>query len=87
MITNITPPSFSQTTDILDIPNIIAAVGAMLLLLIVDMIQEHTSVRQLIAQKNIVIRWVIWFVMIFVVMLIGIYGPEYNASSFIYEQF
>jgi len=44
-------------------------------------------IRDKILEKNIFIRWSVAFVMIFVVLIFGIYGPGYDESQFIYFQF
>ena len=45
------------------------------------------NVRQLIASKHLILRWVIWFALIMYVILLGEYGPGYSAAEFIYEGF
>lgn len=58
-----------------------------LVLLLVDVLQEKMLLRKTLAKQNIIFRWVILFVGLFAVILLGVYGPGYDASSFIYEQF
>ncbi|MBE5774212.1 MAG: MBOAT family protein [Clostridiales bacterium] len=64
-----------------------AAMVAILILWIVDLMQEKFSLRDAIAKRNIVIRWSIVFIGLFAIIIFGAYGPGYDASSFIYEQF
>lgn len=71
----------------LDYNNINIAIVSVLVLLIVDMMQEKMKIRDALAKQNIVFRWIIIFLAIFAVLIFGIYGPGYDASSFIYEQF
>ena len=47
--------------------------------------REH--IRKAIAAKPIVLRWMIWYVVLFYVILFGQYGPGYSASEFIYQGF
>jgi len=54
---------------------------------IVDMMQEKMCIRETLAKQNLIFRWMIIFIGLFAVIIFGIYGPGYNASSFIYEQF
>ena len=56
-------------------------------LLVVDMLQEKIQIRETLAKQNIIFRWIIIFAGLFAVILFGIYGPGYDAASFIYEQF
>lgn len=71
----------------LDRNNITLAFVAVLVLLVVDILQEKMSLRDKINQQGIVFRWLIFLIGIFAVMIFGIYGPGYDAGSFIYEQF
>lgn len=45
------------------------------------------SIRTNILSENIYVRWIIYFVILFTVLVFGIYGPGYNESQFIYFQF
>ena len=38
-------------------------------------------------RQNLVFRYFVYYVMLFTVLIFGIYGPEYDASAFIYFQF
>ena len=67
--------------------DVLAAIVGVIVLWIVDMLQEKMSIRETLAKQHIVLRWVIIYVGLFAVILMGIYGPGYDASSFIYEQF
>ena len=52
-------------------------------------IREHMKrpIREWLAEQNIVFRWGMLFLLIFSVIILGMYGPDYNAQAFIYEQF
>ncbi len=45
------------------------------------------SLRPMILGSNIFVRWTVAFVMIFTILIFGIYGPGYDESQFIYFQF
>lgn len=49
--------------------------------------QQKGSVRESIASKNIVLRWIIYYGAIFAIIIFGIYGVGYNASDFVYANF
>ena len=87
IVTNPTIPSLSQVMGVMGTTDILVSVAAIGVLLVVDIIQEFTSVRELIAKENLITRWVIMLAAVLVVIMMGIYGPGYSASSFIYEQF
>ena len=71
----------------LDAVELVIGVFALLLLLAVSLLQQKRSVRERIAAKNIVIRWTIWYILLFVVILLGYYGPGYSVTEFIYQGF
>ena len=71
----------------LDRSNIEIAVLAIIVLLVVDILQEKFSLREKINSQGIVFRWLIFLIAIFSVIIFGVYGPGYDAGSFIYEQF
>ncbi len=60
---------------------------SVLVLLIVDILQEKMPLRKTLSEKNTVLRWAVIFTGLFAVLVFGVYGPGYDASSFIYEQF
>ena len=65
---------------------ILLGVGLTLLLL-VSILQQKASVRAQIAQWPLPLRWAIWLTLMAVILLMGTYGPLYNAQDFIYERF
>lgn len=71
----------------LDRNNFAVVIAAILILLLVDIIQERTPVRELLSKQNTVFRYAVIMCGIFVVLVFGIYGPQFDASQFIYEQF
>lgn len=87
IFTNPSLPSLSKTAGIIGTADFTVAIIASLVLLIVDIAGEKTDVRDLLAKQNIFLRWTVIFAVLFAVIFMGIYGPGYSASSFIYEQF
>ena len=71
----------------LDRVEMIIAVGSLMLLWIVSLLQRTGSVRDRIAGKVLPVRWVIWYALLFGVILFGCYGPGYSAGEFIYQGF
>ena len=49
--------------------------------------QQKEGVRDRIAKKALPVRWMMWYVLLFAVILLGCYGPGYSASEFIYQGF
>ncbi len=62
--------------------------AAIVLIFFVSLTQERKgSVRELLWQKPALLRQSLYFLLLVVVLLMGIYGIGYNASNFIYNQF
>ena len=79
---------FSEGIQIgIDSPNIFIAIVAVCVLWCVDLLQEKLSIRETLDKQNIIFRWVVIFAGLFAVLIFGIYGPGYDATNFIYEQF
>ena len=62
-------------------------IAAILVLLIVSILQRKYNLREKIANQNPSFRWVLYLTSIFAIIVFGIYGPGFDASSFIYMQF
>lgn len=60
---------------------------SLLLLLLVSYLGQKGSVRERIAGFSLPVRWIIWYALLFYVILLGCYGPEYSAAEFIYQGF
>ena len=71
----------------LDRWNFIVSIVCVLVLWVIGFEQERGSVRDRIADCNIVVRWSIYYFSIIIILLFGIYGPGYDATTFIYMQF
>lgn len=61
---------------------------AILVLLVVGILQENgMKIRETLAKQNLLFRWALILMLLFVTLVFGIYGPEYNARDFIYGAF
>lgn len=57
-------------------------------LMVVDFMQERgIRIRQSIAERNIIVRWCVYYAAIFALIIFGVYGPGYNVADFIYQRF
>lgn len=65
---------------------VILAAG-LILLVSVSLLQRGGSVRERIAAKPYPVRFVVWYGLFLIVLLMGAYGIGYDASQFIYNQF
>ena len=58
------------------------------ILFIVDYLHyKDVHIRETIAKQHVIFRWTLYFAVIIAILVFGMYGPGYNASSFLYEQF
>ncbi len=60
---------------------------ALIVLAVVDYWKDKVDLREIILKKNIVVRWFVYYGIIFTLLIFGVYGPQYEASMFIYFQF
>lgn len=63
-------------------------VFSVLILLVVGILQENgVKIRETLAKQNIFFRWALVLLLIAFILIFGVYGPNYNASDFIYGNF
>ncbi len=61
---------------------------ALLVLLTVSILQEKgVRLRETIEGQNLAFRWLFYIVAVVAVVLLGVYGPGYNAADFVYANF
>ena len=71
----------------IDIKDWIILLAGLAILLIMSIINERQDYRDVLAKRNLVVRWAILYAMIFMVIILGSYGPGYSAAEFIYQGF
>lgn len=72
----------------LDVGEFIILGISLIIMLVVDFLQEKNyHIREEIGKRNVVLRWSIYYAGIFSIIIFGIYGKDYNPSTFIYGQF
>ena len=54
---------------------------------VIEYRQEKEPVRELIEKQHIIVRWAIYLAAIAVIAILGVYGPGYDATQFLYGQF
>ena len=61
---------------------------AILILLVVGILRESgIKIREALAKQNFIFRWGMVLALLAFVLVFGVYGPEYDASAFIYGRF
>ena len=54
----------------------------------VDIVNERgIRIREVLADQQIVFRWIVIFAAIWAIMIFGVYGPGFDVGAFIYQQF
>lgn len=72
----------------LDIKNVYLMYGCILLMIVVDILHEKgIHFRQTLMKQGIIFRYIIYYAAIFGIIIFGIYGPEFDSASFIYQVF
>jgi len=72
----------------LDYKNIRLMYLGIALLIAVDILHERkVKLRETVLRQDIVTRFAIYLLAVFAIIIFGIYGPEFSASSFIYQEF
>lgn len=68
--------------------NFVIAIASIMVLIAVSLLKERgISIRESIGKMNIVVRWTIYIAAFYSVVILGIYGPGYDASAFVYMGF
>lgn len=61
---------------------------SLVLLMLVDGGKRRkVDFQGMLARQNIWFRWLVYYGMIFAILILGVYGPKYDSSAFIYFQF
>ncbi len=71
----------------LDVIESVIAVVSLVMLFIVSLLQQKGSVRERIEKKPVWVRFALWYALLFYIILLGHYGPDYSAAEFIYQGF
>ena len=54
---------------------------------VIEHLQEKGNVRELLEKQHLIVRWGIYLGAIALVAVLGVYGPGYSATQFLYGQF
>ena len=66
----------------------IVIIGYSVILLIVGIYKEKNgSLYDKISKSHVLVQYLVWALLMLGVAVLGLYGPGYDASSFIYGEF
>lgn len=60
---------------------------SLLILFLVSLMKRSFNIREKINRQGILFRWIIYYIAIFSILILGVYGPGFSAQQFIYFQF
>ena len=58
-----------------------------LLVAVIERLQEKGNIREMLEKQHLILRWGIYLGAIALVIVLGVYGPGYDATQFLYGQF
>ena len=65
----------------------LALLVCIILVMVVEHMQEKGNIRELLARQHIIVRWGIYLGAIALIAVLGVYGPGYSATQFLYGMF
>ncbi len=72
----------------LNLQNLICLLASVLVLGFVSSRQEKgINIREKVASYPIVLRWIVYYLLIFAIVIFGIWGPGYSSGAFMYSQY
>lgn len=62
---------------------------SVIVLFVVDLLEtkENEDIRKLLKKQNCLFRWICIWIIMTVALVCGMYGPEFDATNFIYGVF
>ena len=67
--------------------NFMALILCIVLMAIIEHFQEKGNIREKLSEQHMIVRWGIYLGAIALVIVLGVYGPGYSATQFLYGQF
>ncbi len=71
----------------MDRPDWIAAAAGLAILVVCDLLAERGDVLAALERQPLPLRWSAYLLLLFAVVIFGVYGPAYDAAAFIYFEF
>lgn len=90
ILLNITPWVFFDGTLYtcgIEAGRFLALILCIVLVIFVEHFQEKGNIREMIERQHMIVRWCIYLGAIMLIAVLGVYGPGYDSSQFLYGQF
>ena len=65
----------------------LAWILCVVLMAVAESLQEKKNLRELLEGQHLILRWGIYLGAIALIAVLGVYGPGYSATQFLYGQF
>ncbi len=62
-------------------------IGILIMCVVGILHKNSVNIREKLVKQNLFAQWLIMLIALFSIIILGIYGPGYDAASFIYENF
>ena len=71
-----------------DQTNMIILILSIAILTVVSILQENgLKIREALDRQNLIFRWGLLLILLAIILVFGIYGPQFDVSTFIYGKF
>ena len=90
IVTDVTPWVFFDGTIYefgIGRANFLALLLCIGLMAVMEHFQEKGSIREMLERQHLFVRWGVYLGAIALVIVLGVYGPGYSATQFLYGQF
>ena len=67
--------------------NFLAWILCVVLMAVMEVLQEKGNIREHLEKQHLFVRWSIYLGAIALIVVLGVYGPGYSATQFLYGQF
>ena len=64
-----------------------ALILCVVLVMLIELRQEKEPIREMLEKQHVIVRWCIYLGAIALITVLGVYGPGYDATQFLYGQF
>lgn len=71
----------------IDIPDVIVLLISLVALFVIEILKQSGDVRDKLFNQNLLFRYFIILLLLFSIIIFGCYGPGFDATTFIYNQF
>ena len=72
----------------LDLPDLFILIISLVVVFVIGLMHEkNINIREKILQKPIVVRWTIYYILIFSILIFGAFGPGYDPVDPMYADF